>query len=187
MQLGVELMAGYHRSTRSRTTTMVLLARKFPETPVEDSHRLNRLEAHAEHFIADLTEIKSELKELRKDLGALALSMEKTFAASASNTEKRFAETNAAIATLAMSTEKRFAETNAAIAALALSTEKGFTEANAAIAALAMSTEKGFAAAEAARAALELSVEKANGQMRVWFFMMSAGLLAVVARAFHWL
>ena len=71
-------------------------------------------------------------------------------------------------------------ESRDALAALALSTEKGFAATNAVIAALALTTEKSIAM-------LALSMERSMRRVQVGFLMMGGGLLAVIARAFHWL
>jgi len=91
---------------------------------MEDADRLARLETHAEHFQTQLTRVEGDVKELRRDLDALSLRM-----------EKGFAETNATIAALALTMERGFAALGATIAAQALVTEKN-------VATLALRTEK---------------------------------------------
>jgi hypothetical protein len=103
-----------------------------------------------------------ELAEVRRDVKDL----KQAVAALATSMEKGFAATNATIAALALATEKT-------IAAHALSAEKN-------IAALALSTEKSIGA-------LALSMERSTRRVQVGFLMMGAGLLTVIARAFHWL
>lgn len=80
---------------------------------MDDADRLARLETHAEHFQTQLTRVEGDVKELRRDLDALALRM-----------ERGFAETSAAIAALALTMGKGFAAMNATIAAQELRGEK---------------------------------------------------------------
>lgn len=55
------------------------------------------------------------------------------------------------------------------------------------LAALALNTERNLAATNASIAALALTMERSMARLRIWELMMGAGLLAVIARAFHWL
>ena len=143
-------------------------AMKFePEDPLED--RVARLEVNVEHIQKDVSEIKVDVRRLNDKIDAVDNKL----------TAKIDAVEDKLTAKIDGVEEKLTAKIDGVDQRLTGKVDS----VKDALATLAINMEKGFAAVEKSLGELRI----ARGFDRVWYLLMIAGILSVMARAFKWI
>ena len=150
---------------------------------MEERERLAAVEAGLSHLQDNFVRLEAKTDKL-------AVSMENGFSEmrgliGAMNVA--IGATNASVATLALTMERGFRFGCGTGSLQQRSREKRFAASDAALAAFSNAVEKRFAATDASIAALRLETSKSLNELRIWFLVTVAGVLSVMAKAFHWI
>ena len=147
---------------------MAMPALKFePEDPLED--RIARLEVNVEHIQKDVSEMKVDIRRLNDKIDAVDQNLT--------------AKIDAVDAKLTAKIDAVDAKLTAKIDGVDQRLTGKIDSLKDAQTTLAINMEKGFAAVEKSLGELRT----ARGFDRVWYLLMLAGLLSVMARAFKWI
>ena len=147
---------------------MAMPALKFePEDPLED--RIARLEVNVEHIQKDVSEMKVDIRRLNDKIDAVDQNLT--------------AKIDAVDAKLTAKIDAVDAKLTAKIDGVDQRLTGKIDSLKDAQTTLAINMEKGFAAVEKSLGELRT----ARGFDRVWYLLMIAGILSVMARAFKWI
>ena len=147
---------------------MAMPALKFePEDPLED--RIARLEVNVEHIQKDVSEMKVDIRRLNDKIDAVDQNLT--------------AKIDAVDAKLTAKIDAVDAKLTAKIDGVDQRLTGKIDSLKDAQTTLAINMEKGFAAVEKSLGELRI----ARGFDRVWYLLMIAGILSVMARAFKWI
>jgi len=169
---------------------MAMPALKFePEDPLED--RIARLEVNVEHIQKDVSEMKVDIRRLNDKIDAVDQNLTaKIDAVDAKLTAKidavdakLTAKIDAVDAKLTAKIDAVDAKLTAKIDGVDQRLTGKIDSLKDAQTTLAINMEKGFAAVEKSLGELRI----ARGFDRVWYLLMIAGILSVMARAFKWI
>ena len=158
---------------------MAMPALKFePEDPLED--RIARLEVNVEHIQKDVSEMKVDIRRLNDKIDAVDQNLTAKIDAVDA---KLTAKIDAVDAKLTAKIDAVDAKLTAKIDGVDQRLTGKIDSLKDAQTTLAINMEKGFAAVEKSLGELRT----ARGFDRVWYLLMIAGILSVMARAFKWI
>ena len=149
-----------------------------PEDPLED--RVARLEVNVEHIQKDVSEIKVDVRRLNDKIDAVDNKLTAKIDAVDQKLSDKIDAVDQKLTTKIDGVEEKL---TAKIDGVDQRLTGKIDSVKDALATLAINMEKGFAAVEKSLGELRT----ARGFDRVWYLLMAAGMLSVVARAFKWI